>query len=164
MIARKSILSALVLTTALAGGAAGLSAFSTEQAAAQAANTAPQAQMREHHEHRFDPSRHLEGRIAYLKAELKITDAQAPQFDRVAQAMRDNAKETAAAFGQRRGDRDQPQSAVDRLETRAKFEAMRAEHAQRFLAAFKPLYASLSDDQKKSADGLLAGHHHGHRR
>ena len=36
---------------------------------------------------------HVEGRIAFLKTELKITDAQQPLWNAVADAMRANAKE-----------------------------------------------------------------------
>ena len=38
---------------------------------------------------------HVEGRIAFLKAEIKITPAQEAAFDKVAQAMRDNAADDA---------------------------------------------------------------------
>jgi hypothetical protein len=34
---------------------------------------------------------HIEGRLAFLKTELKITDAQLPLWNAFAQAMRDNA-------------------------------------------------------------------------
>jgi len=47
---------------------------------------------------------------------------------------------------------------------RARFEQMRSQDAERFLAAFRPLYQSLSDDQKKAADELLARPRHFHRR
>ncbi len=158
---RKRAFPALALAAALAGGTA-LSTVPTERAAAQAA-TAPQP-TQQHERHRISPSQRVEGRIAYLKAELKITDAQAPQFDRLAQAMRDNAKDMDQAFAQMRGNRGQPQNAVERLETRSRFAALRAQATQRYLDAFKPLYASLSDDQKKTADELLAPHRHHHYR
>jgi hypothetical protein len=41
---------------------------------------------------------------------------------------------------------------------------MRAQQGERFLASFRPLYQSLSDDQKKAADELLAHPRHFHRR
>jgi hypothetical protein len=154
----KAVLPALAIA-ALVGGA-GLGALTVPQpAAAQAAATAPQ--QGEHHEwHRFSPARHIEGRIAYLKAELKITDAQAPQFERVAQAMRDNAKTMEQAVDQHRAMRGQPRTAVQRLEARTQFATLRAQDDQRFVEAFKPLYASLSDNQKKAADELLTRHWH----
>ena len=147
---------------ALVAGTAGMSLPAVRDAMAQATTAPQQAQQPERS--RFDPTRHIEGRIAFLKAELKITDAQAPQFEQVAQAMRDNAKERAQAFAQFRGDRDQPKTALERLEMRARFEQMRSQQAQRFLAAFRPLYQNLSDDQKKAADELLARPRHFHRR
>jgi ABC-type sugar transport system substrate-binding protein len=151
---KKITLPALGLLAALAG-AAGLGPWPAPHAAAQA-NGDSQRAMTEH----FQPGRHIEGRIAYLKAELKITDSQQPQFDRLAAVMRDGAKEMEQAAAQLRGNRGQPQSAVERLEIRTRFATLRAQQSQRFLDAFKPLYASLSDDQKKTADELLASHHH----
>jgi periplasmic protein CpxP/Spy len=167
---RKAALPALALLAAL--GTAGLGTLGARDAAAQA-QTAPQQQdqAREHQGHReHSASRHIDGRIAYMKAELKITDAQAPQFERVAQAMRENAQAMDRSMQQWRSTRDQKKSAVDRLEARTQFAALRAQSSQRFLDAFKPLYASLSDDQKKAADEMLTrhgrgGHHeHGHGR
>jgi LTXXQ motif family protein len=151
----------LALAAVLAG-TAGLSLPTIRDAMAQATTAPQQAQQPERH--RFDPTRHIEGRIAFLKAELKITDAQAPQFEKVAQAMRESAKERAQTFQQLRGDRDKPQTALERLEMRARFDQMRTQQAERFLAAFRPLYQNLSDDQKKAADELLARPHHFHRR
>jgi hypothetical protein len=145
---------------ALLAGTAGMGIPVVRDAVAQAATQAPQQPERP----RFDPTRHIEGRIAFLKAELKITDAQAPQFEKVAQTMRDNAKERSQAFQQFRADRDTPKTALEGLEMRARFSQMRSQEAERFLAAFRPLYQSLSDDQKKAADELLARPRHFHRR
>jgi hypothetical protein len=162
MFMRKPALPALALAAALAG-TAGLSTLTAQ------AQTAPQAQdqAREHQgRHRaFSAARHIDGRIAYMKAELKVTPQQEPQFDRVAQAMRENATARDQAMQKLRGDRDQPKNAVERLELRQQLAAERAQDSQRFLDAFKPLYASLSDDQKKAADEMLTRHgHHGHGR
>jgi ABC-type sugar transport system substrate-binding protein len=159
MLIRKATLPALALVAALAG-TAGIAALGTRDADAQATTAAPQRQAGP--EHRFDPSRHIEGRIAFLKAELKITDTQAPLFERVAQAMRDNAKEMGQLREQRLTERDKPKSAIESLEGRARFGELRTQQTQRFLAAFKPLYDGLSDQQKQTADELLAGHRHHH--
>jgi hypothetical protein len=161
MVIRKAALPALALAAMLAG-AGGLATLSAPDANAQATTATPQAQAQP--ERHFDPSRHVEGRIAFLKAELKITDAQAPLFERVAEAMRANAKEMAQLHQQWRADRDKPKNAVERLETRVKFGELHTQHEQRFLAAFKPLYDSLSDDQKKAADELLSARRHHHMR
>lgn len=158
-IRKAAFLPALAVAVALAG-AGGLTALTAPNADAQAA-TAP-AQVQPRPEHHFDPGRHIEGRIAFLKAELKITDAQAPAFARVADAMRANVKDMAQLHEQFRADSDKPKTAVESLEGRVKFGELRTQHEQRFLAAFKPLYDSLSDDQKKAADELLASHRHHH--
>jgi LTXXQ motif family protein len=158
---RTAAVPALALAVALAGS--GLGTLGASRAYAQASTAAPaQQQQPDAHHHRFDPARHVEGRIAYLKAELKITDAQMPQFERVAQAMREDAQERVQLHHQLRADRDKPRSAVERLELRQRFSALRARQSDRFLAAFKPLYASLSDKQKKAADDMFAGHRHHH--
>ena len=108
---------------------------------------------------RFDIAARAEGRIAYLKAELKITPAQQAAFDRYAQVIRDNAAATQKAFQDMRGrDRNQNTSAVERIEQRARMAQLRDQQEQQYLAAFRPLYATLSPDQKKVADNLAAPH------
>lgn len=160
MTTRNPVLPALALAALLAG-AAGLGALPATPAAAQT-NAAPQAAPAQPERHHGTHARHTEGRIAFLKAELKITPAQEPQFDQVAKAMRENAAAMGQAFEQMRAQHGQAHNAVDRLEMRSRFAALRAQASQRFLDAFKPLYAGLSAEQKKTADELLAGHfHHG---
>lgn len=99
---------------------------------------------------------HVEGHIAFLKTELGITDAQAPLWDKVASAMRQDVAEMMAAMAQARAERQAPETALARLETRARLSALRAEGEARFLAAFRPLYEALSDAQRKTADELFA--------
>jgi hypothetical protein len=102
---------------------------------------------------------HVEGRIAFLKAELKITDAQSKAWDDVATAMRQGAAARTALYEEMRGRGDQPLTAVDRLAFRDKAMAVRAENGKAFTAAFTTLYTQLSDEQKKAADQLLSRHH-----
>jgi protein CpxP len=146
-------LSALALAAMLAGGSAIALTPTTSDA---------QAQQKVEHA-AFNPGRHIEGRIAYLKTELKITDAQAPQFDALANVMRDNAKAMGDAAQSLRGDPNQPRTAISRLEARAKFGELRAQGDAKLLAAFRPLYQAMTPDQQKSADEAFEGHHgHGH--
>lgn len=103
---------------------------------------------------------HVEGRIAFLKAELGISEAQQPAFDRVAAAMRTNATAMRTAMaahstamgsattGLARGD------AAIAVMT-ARLDAMKSMHA-----ACSALYPMLSEAQKKIADEL-AMHHMG---
>ena len=115
-------------------------------------------------DHRADFAARAEARIAYIKAELKITPAQQAAFDKYAQAIRDNATTTQKAFQDMRGQRDKNVNAIDRVEQRAKMAQMRDQQEQQYLAAFRPLYTSLSPDQKKVADDLASPHfgHFGH--
>jgi periplasmic protein CpxP/Spy len=152
-------LPALALAAVLAGGAA--VALGPFVADAQSQQTQQQPAPRADRA-AFDPGRHIEGRIAYLKTELKITDAQGPLFDAVADAMRDNAKAIHDTFQSLRGDRSQPQTALSRMEARAKFTQLRADGEAKMLAAFRPLYQALSPDQQKSADEMFEHHGHGH--
>jgi periplasmic protein CpxP/Spy len=161
MFIRKPALPALALAAVLAG--AGLTTLGAPQAQAQTAAPAAGHDGHDRGQH-IDPSRFVEGRIAFLKAVLKITPAQEAGFERVAEAMRANAKDMAQVRQQFQADRDKPKSAVERLEERVKFGELHTRHQQRFLAAFKPLYDSLSADQKKTADELLAARHHHHMR
>lgn len=101
------------------------------------------------------PGRHIEGRIAFMQTELKITPAQQAHWERVAQAMRANAAQMDQTAQQMRAQRGQPSNAAERAERRAQMAEQRAASAKTFAAAFKPLYDSFSDDQKKSADELF---------
>lgn len=146
-----SILPRLAFATLVAGVAlVPLAAAQTAAPAAQAGKVAARGN--------YDPARSLESRIAQMKTELNISDAQAPQFERVAEAMRGNAKEMAQLRQEERASGAKPQSAIDLLAARQHYDAVRAAEAQRLLDAFTPLYQTLSDAQKKTADALLAPH------
>ena len=104
-----------------------------------------------------------EGRIAFFNAQLKITPAQEAQWQQVEAAMRENAKtldQTITTARQNRGNMD----AVQRLELHEQFAKVRVDNDARLLAAFKPLYASLSPEQQQMANQLVGAHHHWHHR
>ncbi len=110
-------------------------------------------------------NRHMDGRVAFLKAELKITPAQEPAFDAYARVLRRNAEEMDAAMkahrDQRGGDAARPPAtAVEQLQRRAEMTKLAAAQSQRSLDAFTQLYGQLTDDQKKAADDLLGRRHH----
>lgn len=97
---------------------------------------------------------HVEGRIAFLKTELKITDAQMPLWDAVADAIRAAPKGMSAMQNM---SMMQPQSNTlpEKLAAREKAMTAHLEAFRKFKAAVEPLYAALNDDQKKTADQLL---------
>lgn len=132
--------------------------------------------------HMAGPGRHtmgevdrVEGRIAFLKAELKITEAQASLWEPVAKAMRDQSAALKAIHEQRpqrdQAERDRALNAPEMLARRdetlslqAKALAARAAGEKQFAAAFVALYNQLSDEQKKMADTLLTRHGRGQHR
>ncbi len=102
------------------------------------------------------PFEHVEGRIAFLKAELKITDAQAPQWNAFADTLRSNAKAHQAVHEQMTKG-GMLSSWPDRLVFQQKALSTRLDAVKALDAAAKPLYAVLTDDQRKLADKLLTG-------
>jgi hypothetical protein len=101
-------------------------------------------------------ARHVEGRLAFLKTELKITDAQLPLWNAVADAIRANAKSMGDMAGGMMGG-SQTATLPDKLAMREKMMTAHLEALRKFKAAVDPLYAALSDEQKKTADELLIG-------
>jgi len=103
----------------------------------------------------------VEAHIKDLHAKLRITAAQETQWGTVAQAMRDDAKaiETIAA---ERAQKIGTMNAVDDLRSYASLSEAHADGMKKLVAAFDPLYDSMSDSQKKAADALFRhdGRHH----
>ena len=97
---------------------------------------------------------HVEGRIAFLKAELKITDAQLPQWNAFADALRDNAKAMQGMMGPMMG-MGQDGTLPDKLAAREKQLGGQLDAIRKLKAAADPLYAVLSADQKKTADEIM---------
>lgn len=96
-----------------------------------------------------------EGRIAFLKAELKVADAQAALWNAVADAMRANAAAAQPMREHMHASHGKPTTAIERLEMQERMIALRADGLRRLMAAFRPFYAALSDEQKKTADELF---------
>jgi hypothetical protein len=161
MNAFKTSVSALALAALAAGGIAA-GPLAQSPAFAQASTTAPtpsgdQAMRPRHRMSEATRARFLEGRIAFIKAVLQITPAQESAFNGLADAMRANAKDRAAAFEQRRADREKPKTAIERVEMQVQALKTRTAGRERILAALKPLYESLTLDQKQVADRLVGG-------
>lgn len=99
---------------------------------------------------------HVEGRIAFLKTELKITDAQQPLWNAVADAIRANAKATS---GMPNGMPMMGSAATlpDKLATHERMMTIHLDALRKLKAAVEPLYAALNTDQKKAADELMIG-------
>jgi uncharacterized small protein (DUF1192 family) len=100
---------------------------------------------------------HVEGRIAFYKAELAITDAQLPQWNAFADALRGSTKGMRSAMTSMM-QAGMPATAPARMDAMVQMMSARLDAMKATLAAAKPLYAVLSDDQKKAADELMAEH------
>jgi hypothetical protein len=100
---------------------------------------------------------HVEGRLAFLKTELKITDAQLPLWNAVADAIRANAKNMSAMMSGGMMAGSGTAALPDKLALREKMMTVHLDALRRFKAAVDPFYAALSPEQKKTADQLLMG-------
>ena len=99
-------------------------------------------------------SAHTDGWLAFLKTELKITDAQTPQWNAFADAVRANAKGMKEMHASMM---ETPTAALpDRLALHEKMLSAHLDAVRRMKAAVEPLYASFSDEQKRTADELVS--------
>jgi hypothetical protein len=101
---------------------------------------------------------HIEGRLAYVKAELKITDAQESLWNSYAVAARDSANtmlaRCASMMSRHSGSTI---SLPDRLDQNEQLMAAQLDAMRTMNKALKPLYAVLTETQKQSADQLFWG-------
>ena len=88
-----------------------------------------------------------------------ITPEQEEAWNDVAQVMRDNAK-TMEALIKARTENASTMTAVDDLKSYGEIAEAHADGIKNFISVFEPLYAGMSDAQKKTADTLFR--HHGH--
>ena len=126
----------------------------------------------------MDPSQHIEGRLAFLKTELKITEAQSPQWTAYADALRANAKRMGQLmtdmmssgmmsqgmmnYGMMMGNQGMMQgqprplmSLPDRLNWAEQHMAAHMEMLQAIKGPTEQLYAVLSAEQKRVADQIM---------
>ena len=111
-------------------------------------------EMMEHHGGMGMPWEHVEGRIAYLKAELKIDESQTAPWNAFADALRANLM-AMKDMHQGMMQPGKPVTLLQGIEMHEKMMTSRLEMLRKVQAAVTPLYAILSDEQKKIADGLM---------
>lgn len=150
-----------VIMTALYGAVASLPSAAYAQATPP---DAARAQTQDRVRTQRLPSERIEARLAYVKTALKITPAQEPQWNTLANVLRAQARAMDSEITARRAATSTTTTAIERLERRQRFLTAAAARTNDVLNAARPLYASLSDDQKKIADELLdRGSRRGHR-
>lgn len=97
-----------------------------------------------------DPAAAVEGRLAYLKTELKITKAQEGAWKKYSDEARKQAESMQAMRAAMQG--GATANAADRMELHDKLMKSRLEQSEKMTAAFKELYAALAPEQKALAD------------
>jgi hypothetical protein len=102
---------------------------------------------------------HAGERVASLKTELKITEAQTPAWDKFADALIASAKsmEDAMDAMHTKMQHGTIVSLPERIEHDEKMAATHLANLQAIKGSLDPLYASFSDEQKKLAETLKIG-------
>jgi hypothetical protein len=100
-----------------------------------------------------DVTERLEGRIAFLKAELQITDKQLSDWNVLADALRSSRQHLLDARKLLVMDDKMP--GTERLDHYERHLSERLEAIKSARAAFSRLYGTLNESQKKTADALL---------
>lgn len=99
---------------------------------------------------------HIEGRLAYVKAELKLTDAQAAQWSAFADAYRTTGQKLAQYCASPK-DHKMPGGVLEQLGMMERNMTVHLDAVRAIRSAAEPLFAALSDDQKKTAEEAMAG-------
>ena len=153
----------IALTLALVGGLAGAATF-----AAHARQHGPddmgggrRGQMMQQMMGMSDADRaaFLDARLAAVKAGLKLTPDQDKLWPAIESTVRDNAKVMADLFAKVKA-ASKPADMIDGLTRMADMATARAESLHKLADAAKPLYATLSDEQKARLPKLVHGGGH----
>lgn len=105
---------------------------------------------------------HIEGRLAYLKAELKLADVQTAQWNAFADAFRSAAQKAGqfcASMHEHEGSESSGMSGgvLQQLGMMERMMTAHLEEVRAIKAAAEPLFNVLSDEQKKIADQTMTG-------
>ena len=97
----------------------------------------------------------IEGRLAFLRTELKITDAQMPQWNKLTEAVRASGKNMNERMQAKMSGQEQVATLPERLERREQLMTARLEEIKQVKGALNELYSSLTEEQKKEANTLV---------
>ncbi|KAB2846690.1 MAG: Spy/CpxP family protein refolding chaperone [Hyphomicrobiaceae bacterium] len=147
---RKKAVTAIA-ALALAGGA-------TVALSQQMQHQGPMMGMRQQMQQMMSPEAmksRIEGRIAFLKAELKITEAQTAAWNELAGALRTMAASHEQHMKMMMQSDAKPKTLVERMELMEQHMATRAGDIKSIKAAAQKLFAQLTEEQKKEADQIV---------
>ena len=104
---------------------------------------------------------HIDGQLAYLQTELKITEAQTPQWNVFANTFRadkeKNARLCKSTENEQARSKMMSASLPESLGMMAARLTVRLESLRAMEAAIEPLYSILSKEQRKTADEIMKG-------
>lgn len=101
----------------------------------------------------------IDGQLAYIKAELKITEAQEPQWSVFMNMFRaDKEKQARACKAAQEQSRQMISASLpESMKIKVERLAEQLQSLRALEAAVQPLYSILSKDQKKTADEIMKG-------
>lgn len=109
-------------------------------------------------------SEHVDGRLAYLRAELKLTEQQSAQWTAFADGFRAAAQKTAQQCAAMDAGKDQvapggaPSGVLEQLAKMERHMTAHLESVRAVKSAAEPLFAALTDEQKKTANEVMTEH------
>jgi protein CpxP len=92
--------------------------------------------------------------IRQLHAQLRITPAEQPQWDRFAEVMRENARAMDQEFTERR-QQFPTMNALQNMQSYEKIAETHAQHLQKLVPAFENLYNAMPEQQKRLTDQVF---------
>ena len=98
---------------------------------------------------------HTEAQIKQLQGSLNVTDAQKELWNSLTTVMRGNAKDMDALFGMARAENTQTRNAVEQMKFHSQITKAQLDQMEKLIPPFEALYASMSDEQKKSTDTIF---------
>jgi len=96
----------------------------------------------------------VEHRITEMHAQLRITPAERQQWDQFAESMRENARDMDQIVMQR-AQQVQSMNAVQNMQSYEQLAKAHAQHVEKLVTAFKTLYDTMPDQQKRVADQVF---------
>jgi periplasmic protein CpxP/Spy len=100
----------------------------------------------------------VDGLIAHLHEQFRISPAQETLFQKLAAVMRENA-DTMSMLTKKRVDNAKTSTAVDDLKSYSEISEAHAAGTKKMIPVFQELYDSMSDAQKKAADDEFREHY-----
>ncbi len=97
---------------------------------------------------------HTEAQIKQLQGALNITEAQKELWINLTQVMRENAKDMDA-FTKDRAENTKTMNAVEHMKLHSQITEAHLSQMKKLIPPFEALYASMTDEQKKSTDTII---------